>query len=93
MPSAPVPPYWYVLKVTSNPWDDGTAVAYDTPPSWLSEAAVRRSVPLPGESSGVEAHPGTGDCDVEPDAVRHATLLPVVLDGSPGFTQLEGICT
>src|SRR5882724_12227679 len=75
MPSAPVPPYWKELKVTSRPWEVGTLVLANTPPSCPVTAWVRRSLPEPCASVGAPQL-ASGFLTALPAAVRHAALPP-----------------
>src|ERR1700733_9975000 len=76
IPSALDPPYWYELKVTSRPWEVGMLVLAKTPPSWVCELAVRRSLPEPCASVPV-GQLASGLAVALPAAVRQATLVPV----------------
>src|SRR5260370_20742280 len=81
VPSAPFPPYWYRLNVTSSPCDVGTLVLANTPPSWLWVALVNLSLPEPWESVDV-GQLASGVAVEFPAAERQAVLVPVGAAGS-----------
>src|SRR5260370_33192623 len=84
VPSAPFPPYWYRLNVTSSPCDVGTLVLANTPPSWLWVALANLSLPAPWESVDVGQR-ASGLAVEFPAAERRAAWLPVGAAGSgPG---------
>src|ERR1700722_8713039 len=74
-PSAPWAPYWYGGMVTSRPWEVGTLVLANTPPSSPVTAWVKRSLPEPCVSVG-KLHVASGFLVALPAAVRQAKLAP-----------------
>src|SRR4051795_6815589 len=74
MPSAPPPPYWYVLNVTSSPLEVGKLVAPKMPPIWSPVFAVSRRLPLPWTSL-LLVQLSSGGVLVFPLAVRQAAFV------------------